>query len=626
MRKSHRAGIVAVVAIVLFVADVWAFRAGDGVEAQENPPAGRKVAFLVGINKYLKPGLPNLQYAEPDVDAIAAQLMMFGFDVTVLKGSSKGSAQATRENIEKTVRRLAAPLSKNDMMLVMLSGHGQQLVIVQPDGRRKDEAFYCPVDAVAGDAATLFSLSHLVDDILAPKVARKMLLVDACRDSPSDPARGSRGIQGRVISLPEDTAVFFSCRSGQESFERDELKHGLFTYCILEGLRGKAAQDNEIDWSGLVSHVSRRMGQPDMRRLMPADRPQVPIPAGGIPYTVLARITTSPPEPEKPPAAPDLLDSPFDEKQAVAKRRAWAQYQQLDEERKNSLDMQLVLIPAGSFTMGSPEAVDQLVKAFSAAEKKWLTGERPVHPVTISQPFYLGKYEVTKGQFAKFVDDTNYKTDAEKDGKGAYGFTGDKDKPFVQKPSFTWRDWGVDQGNNSPVVNVSHNDAVAFCDWLSKSEGKKYRLPTEAEWEYACRAGTTSRYYNGDDPEGLIQIGNTRDVSLKKQIKLPDNNTIDSDDGWPFTSPVGRFRPNNFGLYDMIGNAVEWCAVRYGEDFYSNSPQRDPTGPDSGSFWVARGGGWSTNAVDCRAAFRDRYLADDRYFHLGFRLACSSRE
>jgi len=290
---------MAVVAIVLFVANACAFRTPNRVEAEDNPSACSKVALLVGINKYQKPGLPELSYAESDVDAVAAELKTFGFEVTLLKGSSKGSEQATRENIEKTVRRVVAPLSKDDVMLVMLSGHGQQLMVVTTDGGRKDEAYYCPVDGEAGNPATLFSLSHLVDDILAPNVGRKMLLVDACRALPPDPSRGARGIQGRgiqgrVIALPEDTAVFFSCRSGQESFERQELKHGLFTYCILEGLRGKAAQDNDVDWSGLVSHVSRRMGQPDMRRLMPADRAQDPIPAGGVPYTVLAHITAPP--------------------------------------------------------------------------------------------------------------------------------------------------------------------------------------------------------------------------------------------------------------------------------------------------------------------------------------------
>ncbi len=109
------------------------------------------------------------------------------------------------------------------------------------------------------------------------------------------------------------------------------------------------------------------------------------------------------------------------------------------------------------------------------------------------------------------------------------------------------------------MVNVSWNDAVAFCKWLSKKEGNTYRLPTEAEWEYACRAGTTTRYYSGDDPETLAKVGNVADATAK--AKFPDwKYTIKASDGYVFTSPVGSFQPNAFGLYDMHGNAWQWCA------------------------------------------------------------------
>ena len=128
---------------------------------------------------------------------------------------------------------------------------------------------------------------------------------------------------------------------------------------------------------------------------------------------------------------------------------------------------------------------------------------------------------------------------------------------------------------------MSWNDAVAFCKWLSKKEGKTYRLPTEAEWEYACRAGTTTRYYSGDDPETLAKVGNVADATFK--AKFPDwKCTIKASDGYVFTAPVGKFKPNAFGLYDMHGNAWQWCADWYGEEYYAKSPVDDPTGPDSG--------------------------------------------
>ncbi|OHB82971.1 MAG: hypothetical protein A2V98_07465 [Planctomycetes bacterium RBG_16_64_12] len=220
----------------------------------------------------------------------------------------------------------------------------------------------------------------------------------------------------------------------------------------------------------------------------------------------------------------------------------------------NSIGMKMVLIPAGRFLMGSRESAEELAKAFSAwhAKPEYFETEYPAHRVRITKPFYLGAHEVTVGQFRKFVEDSAYKTDAEKDGKGGWGFNPSTGK-VEQKPECTWRNAGFEQTDEHPVVNVSWNDAVAFCEWLSRKEGKTYRLPTEAEWEYACRAGTTTRYYHGDDPEGLATVGNVADTTAK--AKFPKWTwTIQKSDGYVFTAPVGRFRANAFGLSDMHGN------------------------------------------------------------------------
>ena len=222
--------------------------------------------------------------------------------------------------------------------------------------------------------------------------------------------------------------------------------------------------------------------------------------------------------------------------------------------------------------------------------------EHPQHRVRITKPFYLGTYHVTRGQFRQFVKDTGYKTDAEKGEKpGAFGWDPEK-KKFGFNEKYSWRNAGFEQTDEHPVVNVSWNDAVAFCKWLSRKEGKTYRLPTEAEWEYACRAGTTTRYYSGDDPETLAKVGNVADATAK--AKFPDwKYTIKASDGYVFTAPVGQFKPNAFGLYDMHGNAWQWCADWYGEDYYAESPADDPTGPDSGNGRVLRGGSWATGRL-----------------------------
>src|SRR5262249_50032113 len=155
----------------------------------------------------------------------------------------------------------------------------------------------------------------------------------------------------------------------------------------------------------------------------------------------------------------------------------------------NSIGMKLVRIPAGSFLMGSADAGGEANRS-----------ETPRHEVRITKDFDLGQFEVTVGQFRRFVADANYETDAEKDGQGGSGYNEEKKTFFENRnPKYTWRHVGWEQTDDHPAVNVSWNDATAFCDWLSKKEDRHYRLPTEAEWEYSCRASSTTRYHTGDE-------------------------------------------------------------------------------------------------------------------------------
>ena len=288
--------------------------------------------------------------------------------------------------------------------------------------------------------------------------------------------------------------------------------------------------------------------------------------------------------------------------------------------------MKLTLIPAGEFMMGSGEPAEATAAFFNKTYGEGLLGadlfknEHPQHRVRITKPFCLGTYHVTRGQFRQFVADTAYKTDAEKgQTPGAFGWDPDK-KAFRLYAMYSWRNAGFEQTDEHPVVNVSWNDAVAFCKWLSKKEGKTYRLPTEAEWEYACRAGTTTRYSSGDDPETLAQVGNVADATTKE--KFPDwKYTIKANDGYVFTAPVGKFKPNAFGLYDMHGNAWQWCADWYGAEYYVASPADDPIGPDFGHVRVLRGGSWLGRPDRTRSAGRDWGAPDDRFNFSGFRVA-----
>jgi formylglycine-generating enzyme required for sulfatase activity len=273
----------------------------------------------------------------------------------------------------------------------------------------------------------------------------------------------------------------------------------------------------------------------------------------------------------------------------------------------NSIGMRLRLIPAGEFLMGSPDGEGE-------------PGEHPQHRVRITRPFYLGVYEVTRGQFRRFVDETGYQTEAEQDGKGGHGWN-EETRAYEQNPQFTWRSPGFEQTDEHPVVNVSWNDAVAFTTWLSDKEGIIYRLPTEAEWEYACRAGTTTAYFHGSDCEGLAALGNVADATAR--AKHPEwTDAIAARDGFVYTAPVGQFRPNAFGLYDMHGNVWEWCRDGYDALTYQQSPGVDPSGPPQAALRVIRGGAWGLRSrEETRSAFRQGRDPSRRATTMGFRVA-----
>jgi len=302
-----------------------------------------------------------------------------------------------------------------------------------------------------------------------------------------------------------------------------------------------------------------------------------------------------------------------------------------DAELRNSLDMRFVRIPAGEFLMGSDETPDALAGAYPAYDRERfekLADEAPVHRVRITHDFYLGAAEVTVGQFRRFVKASGYVPESIADGTGGYGYNRDYDPATTvrgdafegRSPRYSWENPGFPQDADHPVVNVTWNDAQAMARWLSEKEGRRYRLPREAEWEYACRAGTRSRYYNGDDPQRLVEIANTFDADTEANWPRWEDYALTGHDGYAFTSPVGRFAPNAFGLYDMLGNAWEWTSDWHDDRYYAQSPLDDPTGPANGEVRVRRGGSWHTWALYARCSFRNWNTPQTRYTLVGFRL------
>jgi sulfatase modifying factor 1 len=299
------------------------------------------------------------------------------------------------------------------------------------------------------------------------------------------------------------------------------------------------------------------------------------------------------------------------------------------QEITNSIGIKLVLIPAGEFLMGSGEPVEKILATFPNYDRKpeFFNDEFPQHQVRITKPFYFGACEVTNGQFRKFVEATGYKTQAEREevhplGSGGWGFNQAEQKFEGRDMKYNWRNPGFAIAEDGPVVDVTWNDAVAFCQWLSEQEGKTYRLPTEAEWEYAARAGTTTRYWSGDDPNSLARIANTADASFFRALPhyYPADKTVAADDGQVLPVKVGSYPPNAFGLFDVHGNVWEWTADWWAEDFYANSPTDDPQGPPSGDKKVRRGGAWHSAPLFTRISFRNYNKVESRYPNLGFRV------
>lgn len=293
--------------------------------------------------------------------------------------------------------------------------------------------------------------------------------------------------------------------------------------------------------------------------------------------------------------------------------------------------MKFVLVPAGEFLMGSDETPEALAKDFPSLERKRFTDlfdEAPVHRVRITRAFLMGQHEVTVGQFRRFVQASGYQPESIADGTGGFGYRADYDPAKSTNGDafegrdrrYSWANPGFAQDDSHPVLNVSYKDALAMSRWLSEREHKKYRLPTEAEWEYACRAGTQTRYPNGNDPQRLHQIANVFDAKTAELWPQWRAQAIKSADGHVFTSPVGSYQPNAFGLYDMVGNAWEWVSDRHEDDYYAKSPVNDPQGPETGVVRTRRGGSWHTWPLYARCSYRNWNSEATRYPLLGMRL------
>lgn len=318
-----------------------------------------------------------------------------------------------------------------------------------------------------------------------------------------------------------------------------------------------------------------------------------------------------------PGTAPAPPKFPFNSTTAQRYQEDYAKWLGVPLEFTNELGMTFRLVPPGRFMMGSSESEPGRSKEY----------EETQHQVTLTRPFYLSKHETNVGQFRRFVETEKYVTDIEKKGGGN---AHDEKAVWTHRPGTQWRKPGFagpfELKDEHPIIHVSWIDAKNFCQWLNQSfsrdpkgSGLTYDLPTEAQWEWACRAGSGDRFWWGPDEDTTGKVANVGDRSLKKMHPEWPRTIMAMDDGHAFPAPVGSYKANGFGLHDMLGNVWEFCSTHYGP--YPKEPITDPGDGDPKRGYAVRGGGWSNAPGDARCASRN---ADPPHFghsNLGFRVA-----
>jgi len=501
-------------------------------------------AVIIGINRYER--WPSLQYAVNDAEAVRDRLVALGFperNTTVLL-----DGQATKMSIERVLGdQLRRQIGPNDRVFIYFAGHGQTEDL--PGGGQ--EGYIVPVD---GDRSDLFSTCISMMDIrrFSERMAAKHVFyaIDACYSGLALMRAGGLNPQDqeylqKMARFPSRQLVTAGS-AGEQVVERGG--HGAFTRALLMALDGNA---DKLPPFGVLtgSELGNYLKPVVSVETHNAQTPQFGrISAGEGEFIFLLSPSAAVATPSLGPLASAAESAPRDG---------------IDVPPFVLDSTAFVYIPPGTFTMGS-------LRTDSWAEKH----EMPQHPVTISKGFHLGKYEVTQAQWEAVMGTAPWK------GEGA-----------------------SDTGADHPAAYVSWNDVQAFIRKLNRAEGSAiYRLPTEAEWEYACRAGTTTRWSFGEDA-GPVESYAWSLEGLRAGAE-----------------EVGTKLPNPWDLHDMHGSVWEWCQDWYSGHYYHSSPDVDPRGPSSGTYRVRRGGSFSSQARHVRSAARDWYWPDECHSDIGFRL------
>jgi formylglycine-generating enzyme required for sulfatase activity len=583
-------------------------------------------AICVGINQYRF--LQDLTCAVNDAEKMHLWLKeTANFEQTYLFTDTSPEiddmseplpSQPTFTTLRRWLRkRFARPiLSPSDSLWFFFSGHGvreqgQDYLLLNDSDPDPEEVNNSAI-----------SLAFVTEQLRQSGAGNIMMFVDACRSV----AKSGLGIE---LQSEQGIISIASCRPEQKSYEIEALGHGSFTYALLESLQIQG-ENNCATVERLCKRLKDRVAILNREYKKPPQTPYTRIEPETKNHLIFLPERIQPTRQDIATLRENALKAEFilnnlklaevlwtrlvihDSDEALKSlRRIWKKLEELvegdfkpglteltksptprpqilTETLPGNIKLEMIKILAGSFTMGSDE----------------YDGEKPKHQVKL-QEFYLGKYPVTQEQYESVM--------------------GNNPSNFQDNPK-------------NPVEQVSWDDAKEFCQKLNQFTGKKYRLPTEAEWEYACRAGTQTRYYFGDDQSFLKEYawyGDNSGDSFLDTIKM-----WDADPNWENyykklmdnnckTHPVGEKKLNNWGLYDMSGNVWEWCEDPW-HDSYANKPKNIKNNGNTIwsssdiSFRVLRGGSWDDDSGGCRSADRDRFDAGVRSDFIGFRLAVSA--
>ena len=537
--------------------------------------ADGRVALVVGNGAYTQTG--TLANPVNDARAVGAALDRIGFDVTVLEDLDEDAMDdALGEFEEDSVGA--------DVALLFYAGHGMEM---------NGANYLVPVDARLASASAVGRETVALDSVLAAMAGAgtRIVILDACRNNPFVRSmRGARRANVRsgglaAVASGEGLLVAYAAAAGDVAADSDGSENSPYTTALLEHLE-RPGVDVRIMFGNVGKEVIDRTGD---------QQPFVYSSLSGEHYLNGRALPPPPPPPDQETVFWESIEDSTNPADYEAYLETWPSgtfsslarnrlaalrggapdpvptHADGDEFRDCPSCPELVAVPAGTFRMGSGPDDDEA-----------LDRERPRHRVRVGR-FALGRYEVTRREYRAFAE-----------------ATGADD---------SWRDPGFAQGDRHPVVNVSWRDAQAYVQWLSRETGERYRLPSEAEWEYAARGGTTTRRHWGD--------------SSSSQCGYANGTVASCDDGAARTAPVGSYAPNAFGLSDVLGNVWEWTDDCWHEN-YAGEP------PDDGRAWtragdcgrrVLRGGSWYNLPRSLRSAARPWNLAGTRDAFTGFRVA-----